>query len=107
MLSLYILSKLNVDFSKEIKRLILEQHEQYDGSGFPRNKKDNHIDFLSYIVNLSDQILMYGAGKINGKNISLEKSIEIFYKRISVEGINISFPENLLDSLGSFLTIKD
>lgn len=103
MLSIYVLAKTGFDFSKEIKRLILEHHEQADGSGFPREKKENYIDLLSFIINLSDQILMYSMGKFNGRSVDFMKSIEIFHKNIVSDGINISFPPKLLESLGAFL----
>ncbi|MDP7320008.1 MAG: HD domain-containing phosphohydrolase [Bacteriovoracaceae bacterium] len=103
MLSIYILSKIGYEFPTEIKRIILEQHEQTDGSGFPRQKKEDHIAYLSFIVNLSDQIIMYSSGKINGRKTDLIKTIELFHKGVSAEGVNVNFPPRLLESLGSFL----
>ena len=103
MLTVYVLSKTGFDFSKDIKRLILEQHEQVDGSGFPRQKKENYIEYTSFIINLSDQILMYSSGKINGRETDLIKTIELFHKQVSSDGININFPIRLTDSLGTFL----
>lgn len=103
MLTIYVLSKCGHEFSKRVKRLILEQHEQSDGSGFPREKKEDYIEYISFIINLSDQILMYSAGKINGRKMNLIKTIELFHKGVSSEGINVNFPLRLLESLGAFL----
>lgn len=103
MLTIYVLSKCGYEFSKDVKRLILEQHEQTDGSGFPRQKKEDYIEFISFIINLSDQILMYSEGKINGRKTDLIKTIELFHKGVPTDGINVNFPLRLLDSLGTFL----
>ncbi len=103
MLSIYVLSKAGFEFDKQVKRIILEQHEQSDGSGFPRGKKEDYVNYLSYIVNLCDQILMYSSGKINGRETDLIKTIELFHKGVSAEGINVNFPHRLLESLGTLL----
>lgn len=103
MLTIYVLSKCGHDFSKTVKRLILEQHEQSDGSGFPREKKEDYIEYVSFIINLSDQILMYSSGKINGRKTDLIKTIELFHKGVPTEGVNVNFPHRLLESLGTFL----
>ncbi len=103
MLSIFVLSKTGKDFDKHVKRFILEHHEQYDGSGFPREKRDKYIDMPSYIINLSDQILSYSSGLVTGKEAKLTDVIRYFYKRSPVDGINSSFPDHLLESLGSLL----
>ena len=103
MLSIYILSKSGHDFDKKVKRLILEHHEQSDGSGFPREKKEDYIDYISFIINLSDQIIYYSEGLINGRKTELIKTINLFYKQVPSEGINVSFPKRLIDSLGTFM----
>ncbi|MFT6631950.1 MAG: HD-GYP domain-containing protein (c-di-GMP phosphodiesterase class II) [Bacteriovoracaceae bacterium] len=103
MLSIYILSKVGHEFPKQLKRLVLEQHEQADGSGFPREKKEDYIDYVSFIINLADQILMYSYGNLNGRKVDLIKTIEMFHKKVSSDGININFPTRLTDSLGTLL----
>ena len=103
MLTIYVLSKCGYEFSKDLKRLILEQHEQTDGSGFPRQKKEDYIEYGSFIINLADQILMYSEGKINVRQTPLIKTIELFHKGVSADGINVNFPKRLLDSLATFL----
>ena len=103
MLSIYILSKTGFEFDANTKRLILEHHEQIDGSGFPRQKKEDHTAYLSYIVNMSDQIMMYSQGKVNGRKTSLMKAIELFHKQVQTEGVNMKYPLRLSESLGVFL----
>ncbi len=102
-ISIYILSKIGFEIPKNVKRLVLEQHEQSNGSGYPRQKKEDYIDFSSFIINLVDQILMYSMGKINGRKLDLIKTFELFHKGVSSDGINVNFPQRLLESLGSFL----
>jgi hypothetical protein len=46
---------------------------------------------------------MYSSGKINGRKTDLIKTIELFHKGVSAEGVNVNFPPRLLESLGSFL----
>lgn len=103
MLSIYLLSKSGVDFSKNIKRFILEHHEQFDGSGFPRQKKEEYIDISSMIINASDQIVLYHYGKITGRPQSLMKAIEVFSKGVPLEGLNVNVPRLVQDALSTLL----
>lgn len=103
MLSLYILSKTGYEFDVLTKRFILEHHEQSNATGFPREKKEDHIHYISFIINLCDQLLMYSGGYINGRKTNLIKCFEIFHKQVSTEGVNMNFPHRLTDSLGVFL----
>ena len=103
MLSLYVLSKTTFEVPKLVKRFILEQHEQYDGSGFPRGKKDDYIHIGSYIINLASQIIYYQSGRIKGTPVPLVQAIELFHNQTQMEGLNLSFPTHLMDSLSGLI----
>ena len=103
MLSIYLLSKTGFEFDKLTKRFILEHHEQSDGSGFPRGKKEDHIHFCSFIINLADQVIQYSSGNINGRKTSLVNTIKLFHKSIPTPGININFPQRLTESLRVYI----
>ena len=106
MLSLLILSKMHFVPNKNIKRLVLEQAEQVDGSGFPRGKRQDQLEFNSFILNLSGQIIYSTHGKYTGKPKQLKQVLEAFAKGITLEGTNINFPVNLLESLNDFLLLE-
>ena len=46
---------------------------------------------------------MYSEGKINSRKTDIMKTIKLFHKGVSSEGINVNFPARLLGSLGTLL----
>lgn len=106
MLSIFLLSKSSFDFSDQVKRYILEHHEQSDGSGFPRGKKETHIHRLSMIINLSEQIIDHFQNNYDKENRNLLTAINIYYKRLDIGSANTSFPQDLTDSLVRFVQLE-
>lgn len=56
MLSIYFMSKFGFEPSKELKRYILEHHEQINGMGFPREKNQDQIHPNSLLIALADHV---------------------------------------------------
>jgi HD-GYP domain-containing protein (c-di-GMP phosphodiesterase class II) len=104
MLSIYLLTKCGHEFSSELKRIILEHHEDSRGMGFPRGKKEDHIDIKSFIVSVADQIVFHSSSK--GSKKSLVEVINIMNKRLGLPGFNISYPVKLTDSLYGFIPLE-
>jgi HD-GYP domain-containing protein (c-di-GMP phosphodiesterase class II) len=99
MLSIYLLSKFPVDFGKTTKRIILEHHEQIDGSGFPRGKKESHISILSQIVHLTDYIFKSSMGLIDGNKKDL---LQVMKKASRKENLEKNVP-NVSESIKDIL----
>lgn len=99
MLSLFILAKSGFEFSKLTKRIILEHHELIDGSGFPRGKKEDYILMASFIVHISDQVILLSEGLIDGKKIDIVKAMNTISSEMPISNLAIKFPRNLMDNL--------
>lgn len=104
MLSIYLLTKCGHEFSSELKRIVLEHHEDSRGMGFPRGKKEDHIDIKSFIVSVADQIVFHSSNTENKK--SLVEVINIMNKRLALPGFNINYPIHLTDSLYGFIPLE-
>lgn len=105
MLSIFLLSKSGFEFSKLTKRIILEQHEVIDGSGFPRGKKEDFISPMSQIVHLSDQVIKLASGHIDGKKYEVLDAIKKIVFQVPIENLIFNFSTNLLDNLKSLLPV--
>lgn len=49
-----IIEDLKFDLNESSKRVILEHHERYDGTGYPFGKKDKEIAMQSYVAGVCD-----------------------------------------------------
>lgn len=102
MLSILLLSKHPVDLSKEVKRIILEQHEQIDGEGFPKGKVENYISLNSQIVHMCDHLFKFSHGKIDGKVRDLKSVMKMMSNKNQTKGLVTKFSDPLLDLLKIF-----
>ena len=112
MMSIFLLSKVGGEFTKNLKRYILEHHEQADGSGFPREKRELQISMVSFIINLSEQIFHYSySNRESNSNQNTTEKFKEALKRIrsktKTEGLNISFPDSLIESLSGIIKHSD
>lgn len=107
MLSIYMLSKNPIELSSEVKRIILEQHEKIDGTGFPRGKKENSIAIASQIVHLCDHIFKFSEGKIDGQKKNLHSVMRMIVNKNEAKGLVTSFSQPLLDVLKVFIMKDD
>lgn len=103
MLTIYILSKLSIEFNKTIKRIILEQHEQVDGSGFPRGKKESHISILSQIAQLGDYLFRSSMEQVDGKKKDLFTIIKKVYKQDGLDSAIPRLSNSITDILRALL----
>ncbi len=101
-LSLYYLSKLDLPFSKELKRIIMEHHEDTLGDGFPRGKKENYIALGSFILNLSEQIILSSTGIMPG-GLDLIAVIRNLGKQNKMGDMNLNIPQHILESLNGLI----
>jgi putative nucleotidyltransferase with HDIG domain len=74
-----ILSSAN-EFS-EIANFVLEHHEQWDGSGYPRNLKGDQISQQARIIAVADTYDAMTSGKPNKKRVSTKEAIAEMSRR--------------------------
>ena len=103
MLSIYLISKIPFDFSITVKRIILEQHEEIDGSGFPRGKTESSISILSQIVHMSDYLFKSSMGQLDDKKKDLMLVIQKVSSTESLDNSIPKFSNTLKDVLRSLL----
>lgn len=104
-LSLYYLAKLDLHFSKELKRIIMEHHEDTLGEGFPRGKKENYIAMSSFILNLSEQIILSSTGVMPG-GLDLVSVIRNLAKQNKMGDMNLNIPQHILESLNGLIPVN-
>ena len=106
MLSILLLSKHPIELSKDVKRVILEQHELIDGEGFPKGKTEKYISLNSQIVQMCDHLFKYSSGKVDGKVRDLQSVMRMIANKNQAQGLVTKFSDPLLDTLKSF-SIKE
>lgn len=97
-LSLYYLSKLDIPFSKDVKRFIMEHHEDSRGNGYPRGKSEDYIALGSFILNLSEQLVYISEGKM-GQEIEFESILRNIISQNKLGEINPHLPGSVLKAL--------
>jgi HD-GYP domain-containing protein (c-di-GMP phosphodiesterase class II) len=107
MLSIFLMGKTGFDFSKLTKRLVLEHHEDTEGTGFPRNKKEDNIENLSFFVNISDQLVMLVEGMITGEKVEINKALKMFSLQTTVDNLNTNYPKAIIDTIKSLISIEE
>jgi HD-GYP domain-containing protein (c-di-GMP phosphodiesterase class II) len=107
MLSVYLLSKSPIKLSKNVKRIILEQHEQCDGKGYPRGKKEEHLSILSQIVQTCDHMFKFSNGDIDGKKWDLLQVMGMIHKQNTTQGLVSSFSQGVLDVYPTLISAKN
>jgi HD-GYP domain-containing protein (c-di-GMP phosphodiesterase class II) len=105
--SLYFLSETEGDISKNIKRFIMEHHENLNGGGFPEKKVGQFVSDGAFIVQLADEIIMCCDGRKDGTKRNLHEAMNLFAKQLSRGGINTSYPTHILEALGLLLLSKE
>lgn len=94
-LSLFYLSKLDLPLSKDLKRYIMEHHENVAGEGFPRGKKEEFTSKVSYILNLCEQVVWHG----ETQKKELHSTLKYFANKSEVDGLDTKLPDLLLDQI--------
>jgi len=107
MLSIFLMGKTGFEFSKLTKRLVLEHHEDTEGTGFPRNKKEDQIEYVSFYVNIADQLIMFVEGMVTGEKVEMNKALKIFAIQSTVENLNTNYPRVIIDTIKSLISIEE
>jgi response regulator RpfG family c-di-GMP phosphodiesterase/signal transduction histidine kinase len=66
----------NIEFSDEMKKIILHHHERYDGSGYPDGLKGDSIPFISRILGVVDTYMAMITDQYYRKALSRDDAIK-------------------------------
>jgi HD-GYP domain-containing protein (c-di-GMP phosphodiesterase class II) len=75
-----ILKESGADFHPRVYRMILEHHENYDGSGFPKALKGAAIDESSGLLHLANFFDRLCSGKQTGTELSPAEAFDYIYE---------------------------
>jgi hypothetical protein len=98
-LSKHLIFKSGLEINESTLDIILDHHERYDGSGFPKEKKADHIDELSCFLGFTSHCVEFSYGYIDGQKHSLKST---FYKIMSknvTTGLEFHFGPIIEESL--------
>ncbi len=70
----------SVDFLKEIREIILNHHEKYDGTGYPSGLKGDEVPIEAYILSIADAFDAMTSDRSYRKGMTVEKAINIIEK---------------------------
>ena len=70
----------SVDFLKEIRDIILNHHEKYDGTGYPSGLKGDEVPIEAYILSIADAFDAMTSDRSYRKGMTVEKAINIIEK---------------------------
>ncbi|WP_051569432.1 HD-GYP domain-containing protein [Alkaliphilus transvaalensis] len=69
-----------VDFLKEVKEIILQHHEKYDGSGYPHGLRADEISIEAYILAVADAFDAMTSDRSYRKGMTREKAMKILHE---------------------------
>ncbi len=98
-LSLHILRKAQIDLSPQVKTIIEQHHERYDGQGFPQMKKGSHIEPLALVLGATSHILEYTSGRVSGTPTTLPSFILNLKNKTYLPGMEVEFGDLIQESL--------
>ncbi len=73
----HLIRKSGAKISRRALRIILEHHEQLDGSGFPDSKTDQALHPLSGFLAIVDHAVHYAEGKLSGRKVKLNSVVKM------------------------------
>ncbi len=71
---------LNKEPFKDLSKIVLHHHENYDGTGYPKGLKGKEIPFLSRIIAVADVFDALTTNRIYRPAMSVEEAIDIIMK---------------------------
>jgi len=79
--SIDILKESGAEFHPRVYRMILEHHENYDGSGFPKKLKGSAIDETSGVLHLANLFDRLCSGKQTGEDLSPAEAFDYIHEQ--------------------------
>jgi len=101
-----MLKNSNKDILKAAAIVSHEHHEKWDGSGYPRNLKEDEIHIFGRITAIADVFDALGSDRVYKKAWELNKILDLF-KDQSGKHFDPNLIKLFLDNLDDFLEIRD
>lgn len=101
--SVDILMESGASFNPRVFRMILEHHENYDGSGFPAGLKGSQIEETSQILHLANLFDRYCVGKQTGEEMSPAEAFDQVYALSGQEGQPTELQPELVERIFQFM----
>lgn len=89
------------DIPEIVKTGVIEHHERYDGSGYPRQKKHDEISLVGKILAVVDMYDALSSKRCYKNAYTPSQSLSILYK-IRETDFAPGFVENFIDALGVY-----
>lgn len=101
--SLHLIKRSQIELSPRCLKIIEQHHERIDGSGYPNQRKADHIEQLSLFLGAVAHIFEYSSGRITGSTVSLERTISLMKSKTKTSGLEFEFGDTILSSLNLLL----
>ena len=98
-LSHHLLRKSDIELNSRCIKAILEHHERADGSGYPAQKLEMHIEPLALLLGAVSHIIEYSAGKVDGNSRQLESVINNLANKSFSPGLEFEFGDTIYNNL--------
>lgn len=105
-LGFHLVKKSQIKLSDRCRKIILDHHERYTGSGYPSSKISDQMDFLSQIVGIVSHIIEYSQGHITGEPKPLKSIIHALNVKNYQPGLEFDFEESLFQSIITLIDSK-
>lgn len=87
--SLALIDQIGTEVPQRVKDIILQHHEKFDGSGYPKKLEGFQFDDVAQILALADLTESIGSGQLDGTRRTMKEAI-LYVEKFEK---NKSFPE--------------
>jgi len=95
----HLLKREQSPLSDRCKKIILDHHERYNGSGYPLEKFGESIDSLALLVGAVAHIFEFSSGKITGNRQSIKSVIFALKNKTFTPGLELDFGDKINTSI--------
>jgi response regulator RpfG family c-di-GMP phosphodiesterase len=104
-LTQHLLRKCQVELSPRCQIILQEHHERWDGSGFPSNKKGEHLDILSQCLGAASHLFEFHHGMVTGTTVPVKTILNNLKLGAATPGLEHQFGELVLSNLTHLLLL--
>lgn len=97
--SLEIIQSFQPETSQRVKDIILQQHEKFNGSGYPRHLKGFDLDDVSQLLTISEMMETLCSGLYDGKKRTVQEGLSTIEKMNQNGNFPIHFNPDILGTI--------
>lgn len=101
--SVSILKESGAEFHPRVFRMIMEHHENYDGTGFPMGLKGAAIDETSGILHLANLFDRLCSGKQTGEDLSPAEAFDYIHEKAGDASVKQEVQPELVQRIFQFM----